>query len=137
MSLRQTLLILFIIILLDLMSAASTSPVVLILGAGPRVGAHVARAFHAKGYRVALVSKSRKDIEEDFSIPSSVESVFTKVRNLLGTPNVVVYSGESRGLNRACLMRSNIVGVSTLSTATDPLSLATFDLIRELNVNTT
>lgn len=79
------------------------SPVILILGAGPNVGQHVARAFAAKGYKVALASRRLKEednttdqvnISSDLSDPGSVPGVFSKVKALLGLPSVVVYNGE-------------------------------------------
>jgi NAD(P)-dependent dehydrogenase (short-subunit alcohol dehydrogenase family) len=81
----------------------TTSPVLLILGSGPHVGEHVARAFAAKGYKVALASRKSKEegntadqinISSDFSSPESVVEVFSKVKALLGVPSVVVYNGK-------------------------------------------
>ena len=82
-----------------------TSPVVLILGAGPNIGQSVARAFAAKGYRTALTSRKATEanntaneihIEADFTDPSSVVNAFSKVNSVLGTPpSVVVYNGIS------------------------------------------
>lgn len=79
------------------------SPILFILGAGSNVGASVARAFAAKGYRVALASRKTPDTEivegqfhvvSDLSDPSNVADTFAKVRKALGTPNVVVYNGQ-------------------------------------------
>lgn len=81
-----------------------TSPVVLILGSGPNIGQHVARAFAAKGYKVALASRRLKEedstvdqvnIPSDLSDPDSVIGVFSKVKALLGLPSVVVYNGKN------------------------------------------
>jgi len=41
----------------------STSPVILILGAGPNIGQAVARTFASKGYKVALASRSLKEAD--------------------------------------------------------------------------
>ena len=80
----------------------SISPVVLILGAGSNIGANIARAFAAKGYKVALAARKLKDetndegqltIRSDFADPKSVSAAFTKVRQSLGDPSVVVYNG--------------------------------------------
>jgi NAD(P)-dependent dehydrogenase (short-subunit alcohol dehydrogenase family) len=77
----------------------STSPVVLILGAGPNIGQSVARAFAAKGYRVAVASRKATStpgqlhIPSDFSNPSAVGTAFAKVKEALGIPSVVVYNG--------------------------------------------
>jgi NAD(P)-dependent dehydrogenase (short-subunit alcohol dehydrogenase family) len=80
----------------------SKSPVVLILGAGTNIGANVARAFTAKGYKVALAARKLKDetndqgqltISSDFADPSSISAAFAKVREVFGDPSVVVYNG--------------------------------------------
>lgn len=82
----------------------STSPIILILGAGPNIGQHVARAFAAKSYKVALASRKIKEedsttdqvnISSDLSDPESVIGVFAKVKTLLGLPSVVVYNGKN------------------------------------------
>lgn len=82
----------------------STSPIVLILGAGSNVGHHVALAFAAKGYKVALSARKVKEsddtpdqihIPSDLSNATSVETVFTKVKASFGIPSVVVYNGGS------------------------------------------
>src|SRR5271163_2004055 len=81
----------------------NTSPVILILGAGSNIGHHVARAFAAKGYKVALAARRLKEadnnadqinIPSDLSDPSSVVNAFSKVKSLLGVPSVVIYNGE-------------------------------------------
>ena len=81
----------------------NTSPVILILGSGPNIGQSVARAFAAKGYRVALASRKLKEedstknqvnISSDLSDPNAVVGVFSKAKALLGSPSVVVYNGE-------------------------------------------
>ena len=79
-----------------------TPPVLLILGSGPRIGHHVAKAFAAKGYKVALASRKAKEedntenqvnISSDLSDPDSVTEVFSKVKALFGPPSVIVYNG--------------------------------------------
>ena len=81
----------------------STSPVLLILGSGANIGQHVARTFAAKGYKVALASRSLKTqdssadqlhIASDLADPESVAGVFSKVKASLGQPSVVVYNGK-------------------------------------------
>lgn len=80
----------------------SGSPVALILGAGSNIGQNVARAFAAKGYRVALAARSLKEedstpgqlhVQSDFSDPTSVSKCFAKVKERFGSPSVVVYNG--------------------------------------------
>ncbi|EGR51305.1 uncharacterized protein TRIREDRAFT_104060 [Trichoderma reesei QM6a] len=75
--------------------------VALILGAGPNVGINVAKAFAAQGYKVAIVSRSRKDNEDtrqfsqvqaDFGDPTSIKDIFATVTRELGHPSVVVYN---------------------------------------------
>lgn len=82
---------------------AAVSPVVLILGAGSNVGQAVAKAFSAKGYKVALVARKVNEadstdktayIRADFSDPGSVAGVFSKTKSLLGIPSVVIYNGR-------------------------------------------
>ena len=80
-------------------------PVVLVLGAGPGNGANVVSRFGAKGYAVALASRSMKDrtvderlveLHVDLAHPKTIPAIFAKVEQQLGTPNVVVYNGEHR-----------------------------------------
>ena len=82
----------------------NASPVVLILGSGANVGQHVAKAFAAKGYKVALTSRSLKEedstadqalVPGDLSDPNAVAGVFSKVKALLGIPSVVIYNGNN------------------------------------------
>jgi NAD(P)-dependent dehydrogenase (short-subunit alcohol dehydrogenase family) len=80
------------------------SPVILIFGAGPRIGRHVAQAFALKGYKVALAARTLKEadnttdqvnISSDLSDPNAVVNAFSKVKSLLGVPSVVVYNGKN------------------------------------------
>lgn len=82
---------------------ATTSKVVLILGAGANVGQHVARQFASQGYKVASISRSAKSsdntsetvhIAADLSDPESIAGVFSQVKASLGIPSVVVYNGK-------------------------------------------
>ncbi|KAJ4147432.1 hypothetical protein LMH87_001952 [Akanthomyces muscarius] len=114
------------------MSAAK--PILLILGSGANIGQGVARAFSAKGYRVAATSRSEKPKQEqvpayaiDLHITSdlvdagSILGVFEKVRQALGqAPSVVVY-------NAAAL---------TFTPPDDPLALSVEDLNRDFQINT-
>lgn len=79
-----------------------TAQVAIIFGHGPRVGYDVAKTLSAQGYRIAVVSRSRREdddgkdylrLQADLSDPSSVESVFSSVVQELGHPSVVVYNG--------------------------------------------
>ncbi|RBQ78027.1 hypothetical protein FVER14953_21597 [Fusarium verticillioides] len=80
-----------------------SSPIVLIFGAGAKVGKSVAQAFSAKGYRLALASRSQDPststdkelhIPTDLSDTDSVFKAFTKVRSEFGHPHVVIYNGQ-------------------------------------------
>ncbi len=76
----------------------------MIFGAGANIGHHVAKAFAAKGYKVALAARRAKEadntadqihIPSDLTDPNSVVNAFSKVKALLGAvPSVVVYNGE-------------------------------------------
>jgi NAD(P)-dependent dehydrogenase (short-subunit alcohol dehydrogenase family) len=79
-----------------------TSPVILILGAGPNIGQAVARIFASKGYKVALAARSLREadstdnqlnIASDFANPDDVVNAFIRVKKVLGIPSVVVYNG--------------------------------------------
>ncbi|KAF5026986.1 hypothetical protein F66182_859 [Fusarium sp. NRRL 66182] len=78
------------------------SPILLILGAGPNIGTHVAKGFAAKGYRVALASRKAHALDDvihipvDLSMPESVPNVFETVKSTLGAPpSVVVYNAAA------------------------------------------
>ena len=77
-------------------------PVVLILGAGPRIGASVAEKFASNGYSVALASrkgtgtKTNKgflSLQADFAKPDSIAALFDTVKTEFHTsPSVVIYN---------------------------------------------
>ncbi|KEF62933.1 uncharacterized protein A1O9_00907 [Exophiala aquamarina CBS 119918] len=80
-----------------------SSPILLILGAGPNIGAHVAKAFTAQGYRVALASRkppssdsdigSSLHVTVDLTKPETVAPAFETIKSKLGAPpSVVVYN---------------------------------------------
>ena len=77
-------------------------PVLLILGAGSGIGISVAKKFASQGYKVALAARSIQNgtdedgylrLKIDFADTEAVRKVFTKVRETLGIPSVVVYNG--------------------------------------------
>lgn len=79
------------------------SPVILILGAGPNIGHHVAKTFAAGGYKVAIAARSVKEAEStdtqlnipsDFAKSDDVVNAFSKVKKAFGIPSVVVYNGK-------------------------------------------
>lgn len=101
---------------------ASTSPVILVLGSGPNIGRHVARAFLAKGYKVALASRGAKEedsnadqvcISADLSDPGCVKGIFSKVEASLGLPSVVVYNGK-RVLHRTLHVETTLTPLKHL-----------------------
>ena len=80
----------------------SSSKILLILGAGPNIGSHVAKAFSSKGYKVASASRSPPKSDDgsdlhvpvDLSQPENVAGVFETVRKELnGEVGIVVYNG--------------------------------------------
>lgn len=84
--------------------AMSSSPVILIFGAGANTGISTAKKFAKEGYKVAAVSrnpavelKAAADliVPADLTDPKTVEAAFEQVIKELGVPHVVVYSGES------------------------------------------
>lgn len=81
----------------------SSSPVILIFGAGANTGLASAKKFAKQGYKVAAVSrnpsaelKAATDliVPADLTDPKTVEAAFERVAKDLGVPHVVVYSGE-------------------------------------------
>lgn len=98
------------------------SPTVLILAAGPGIGAHSASLFGAAGYNVVTASrrlqdnsKSRSHLEVhlDLARPESIRPLFRKVKGFFGHPDVVIYNGAAM----------------TLGPVEDPLSILSLDTI--------
>jgi NAD(P)-dependent dehydrogenase (short-subunit alcohol dehydrogenase family) len=83
----------------------ATNPVVLILGAGPRIGAAVAEKFASNGYQVAVASRSGSgtktakgflSLKADFTKPDSIPALFDAVRTEFHTsPSVVIYNAAA------------------------------------------
>jgi NAD(P)-dependent dehydrogenase (short-subunit alcohol dehydrogenase family) len=109
----------------------ASNSVVLILGAGPRVGASVTEKFASKGYKVALASRKGTDsktdqgylsLKADFTKPDSIPALFDAVKAEFGTsPNVVIY---------------NAATLTPPPDANSVLSIASESVARDLNVNT-
>ena len=81
---------------------STATPVLFVLGAGPKIGQSVADAFAAKGYKVALAARSLQEgvgddgylrMKLDLAKPGDIEEAFAKVTKKLGIPTVVVYNG--------------------------------------------
>ncbi|EXJ92922.1 hypothetical protein A1O3_01478 [Capronia epimyces CBS 606.96] len=107
-----------------------TSPVILILGAGPNIGHAVARTFASRGYKVALAARSLNEadstdnqlnIPSDFSNSDDVVKAFDKVKKVFGIPSVVVYN----------------VSASTLTPPKDPFALPLAAFNRDVAINIT
>ncbi|KAF2416132.1 NAD(P)-binding protein [Tothia fuscella] len=82
----------------------SARPVLLVLGAGANIGKAIASKFSSAGYKVALAARSIPDgttpeghfgIKVDLNDPSSISSVFAKVKSELGTPNTIIYNAAN------------------------------------------
>ena len=139
----------------------ASSPIALILGAGPNVGHHVAQAFFTQGYKVALASRKANEAERtptqvniacDLSDIASVPGVFEKVKAALGTPSVVVYNGIFPFLSfpslpyppcekilRLChtsRLRPPKAAAVTPNDPKNPLELPVSDFIHDLRINT-
>jgi NAD(P)-dependent dehydrogenase (short-subunit alcohol dehydrogenase family) len=78
------------------------TPVILIIAAGPNIGAAIAKKFASNSYKVALAARSLSTgiqvngylhIKADLSSPHSVPEIFQQVEKNLGIPNIVVFNG--------------------------------------------
>lgn len=84
-----------------------SSPIVLILGSGPRIGEAVSAKFAASGYKVAYASrKGTNSIDQQGHLslhvdlansdPNNLASVFEKVKSEFKVaPSVVIYNAGS------------------------------------------
>lgn len=79
-----------------------TTRVILVIGAGPNIGAAIAKKFADNGYKVALAARSLSPgiqsngylhVKADLSNPESVPQIFGTVKETHGAPNIVVYNG--------------------------------------------
>ncbi|ROW15201.1 hypothetical protein VPNG_03058 [Cytospora leucostoma] len=79
----------------------SSTPVLLLFGAGANTGLATAKKFAKEGYKVAAVSRNPSAelkqtahliVPADLADPSTVETVFETVTKELGVPHVVVYN---------------------------------------------
>lgn len=81
------------------------TPVILILGVGPRIGSSVAENFASQGYKVAVASRKGEgkinekgylSIKADFTDPQSIAPAFDAVKAEFGTaPSVVIYNAAT------------------------------------------
>jgi len=113
------------------MSTTTTNPVVLILGAGPRIGTSVASHFASKGYKVAVASRNGGgsdaktngflSLKADFTKPDSIPALFEAVKTEFHTPpSVVVY---------------NAAALTPPPDKTSALSIPADSVVADLNVN--
>ncbi|KAI1347862.1 NAD(P)-binding protein [Xylaria sp. FL0043] len=108
-----------------------SSPVVLILGAGPRVGASVAGKFAADGYKVAIASREETggqnekgylSLKAEFNDPESIPALFDAVKaEFKAAPSVVVYNASA---------------ITPPPNKDSVLSIAASNVAADLNVNT-
>lgn len=79
----------------------SAPPVLLLLGAGPKLGTEIPKIFSKAGYKVALVARSLEEglqnngyyhVRADFNKPECIPEVFEIVKENVGIPTVVVYN---------------------------------------------
>jgi hypothetical protein len=106
-------------------------PVALILGAGPNIGAAVAKKFSSAGYSVAVVSRNGTgaataegfwSLKADFSDPDAIPGIFSAVKTQFKAgPTVVVYNAAVR---------------ATPPVENDIFSFKPKELTETLNVNT-
>jgi NAD(P)-dependent dehydrogenase (short-subunit alcohol dehydrogenase family) len=124
-----------------------TSPIILILGAGPNIGKAVTQIFASNGYKIALAARSLKEtdstdnqlnIATDLANTDDVVKAFEKVNKVFGIPSVVVYNGRSL-LLKISLSSYWIfaVSASTLTPPDDPFSLPLAAFNRDVTVNVT
>lgn len=83
----------------------TTKPVVLILGAGPRIGASVADKFSSNNFNVVVASRSGNGAKNDkgflslkanFTDPDSIPALFEAVKTEFHTsPSVVIYNAAA------------------------------------------
>ncbi|KAI1806246.1 NAD(P)-binding protein [Daldinia bambusicola] len=104
---------------------------VLILGAGPRVGASVAQKFASNGYKVAIASRNGTgaktaegflSLKADFAKPESIPALFDAFKAEFQTaPSVVVYNAAS---------------LTNPPDKDSPFSIPVDSLVVDLNINT-
>jgi NAD(P)-dependent dehydrogenase (short-subunit alcohol dehydrogenase family) len=86
-----------------------SNPVCVVVGAGPGNGAAFARRFGRAGCQVALLARSRGTLDEleneiagargyvyDATDPDDAGSVFARIREDLGPPQVLIYNASTR-----------------------------------------
>lgn len=132
-------------LLVQHVTMSASSSIALVFGAGQNVGAGVVKAFSAKGYRIATVSRTatadtndkRLHILADLEDPESVSTVLDTVRKQLGHPSVVVYNGSLLRLLVAIVsMLTETGAAATFVNKEHPLEISLRSAIRDMNINT-
>lgn len=85
-----------------------SKPLCIVAGVGPGNGLAFCKKFHAEGYRVAILARSLKRMQEyaggnddlypyacDLSDPDSINQTFSQITSELGVPEVVIYNAGS------------------------------------------
>jgi NAD(P)-dependent dehydrogenase (short-subunit alcohol dehydrogenase family) len=106
--------------------STDSKPVALIFGAGVNIGTALIKEFTKAGYRVAAVSRNTTAADAagahfstsaDLSNPSSIPTIFTRVRDEFNTfPSVIVWNAATRTPSPD---RSNIFSVPVQSLEKD------------------
>src|SRR5262245_16673941 len=80
------------------------SKIAVVIGAGPGLGAAVARRFAREGFQVAVVARKRETVEPiaeavsgrayavDVTDAAQVAKLFADIRGQLGAPDVLIYN---------------------------------------------
>lgn len=86
----------------------TTPPILLVLGAGKKLGTKIPEVFSKHGFKIALVARSLDEglqhngyyhFRADFSDPECIPEVFEKVKQKVGIPTVVVYNAVQYSLD--------------------------------------
>lgn len=127
------------------------SQVALIFGSGANVGVATAKAFSAKGYKVAAVSRSNKTHDEanvdlqitgDLAKTESVSEAFQQTINKLGHPSVVIYNGKQvaaldpNKTRKRSIILTGSAAILTPYSPEDPASVSVEAFENDLRVNT-
>ena len=83
------------------------SKIAIVIGAGPGLGAAVARRFAREGFKVGIVARKRETVEPiaqavggrayaaDATDAAQVAKLFAQIRDELGAPDVLIYNASA------------------------------------------
>ncbi|KAF8861710.1 hypothetical protein BDZ45DRAFT_703370 [Acephala macrosclerotiorum] len=100
--------------------------VVLILGAGPKIGISIAKVFDAKGYKIILASRTftnsinasgHLELQLNLSKPDTIPKIFNKTETAIGTSSVVVHNGTTLKINKQTEYDFNVNATGVLTAA--------------------